>query len=430
MLNAYSNTKRQAESRLRGFLGRANLLAAAFTFCFATAAGATDRFFPDLTAQSPNKRFQLKVRSPDNASRYRRPTFQSRFNYRLTDQQQGRERWSRDQRRRDKEKNIAAEGPPAAAYVSDEGWTVIRTADARARIELIVISPEGEETIRVDLFSALFPNMDEIFDYTVLSTAGRHWGASYCHFYFETLQGSPHFCLRTWWDKRVLLNLDEGRQVPLDEPLRRQLFETEKEFVMDALERTGDWTWTTGKHGQPTLSRRSRGATLREGMKAIHMAGRMKLREAVPRLQQLQSCPYIGPTSSSRGPYKPFAHGINPYVRQSLTVRQLSQLSLRRIGVRPSGHQATTLYREDNGYWRPDDPLTFARELRVAEINEGLKPEEVLTKIGAPDYIDFGGWEYDMDSETPYTLIISWGVKGVDKSDSPYAGKMVPRSDP
>ena len=42
-----------------------------------------------------------------------------------------------------------------------------------------------------------------------------------------------------------------------------------------------------------------------------------------------------------------------------------------------------------------------------------MKPEEVLDKIGAPDFIERRMWEYDMDDAKPYTLIVSWGKEGV-----------------
>ena len=45
------------------------------------------------------------------------------------------------------------------------------------------------------------------------------------------------------------------------------------------------------------------------------------------------------------------------------------------------------LYREGDGFWQPQDPLPFQRESRAAEISKGMKPEEVLGKIGAPDFI-------------------------------------------
>ena len=67
------DTPRDIKSPSCGFRDRINVAAIVVGIIFATTAHATDRFFPDLTVTSPNKRFQLKAGSPDNASGRRRP---------------------------------------------------------------------------------------------------------------------------------------------------------------------------------------------------------------------------------------------------------------------------------------------------------------------------------------------------------------------
>jgi hypothetical protein len=393
------------------------IAAAAISLLSTMGAQATDRFFHDITVTSPNGRYVAEATSPDNAGGRWRIAFQSRFTYRLMDKRLNRELWSRPQPMTGDGRWDIGEGPPVAIYIADDGWVVIRTADVwRQPIELIAMSPTGEESIRVKLFETLFPDHNGRWRYTGISTAGTLWGSGYCHFYFISIRNTPYFCMRAWWGNHLLLDLTAGRQVEVGAELGQELFKAEKQFVIETLKGTDNWAWTAGKHGFMKLSGDVQHPSLGEGLRAIHMAGMMKLSEAAPLLQKLESCPYVGATSGSSGPYKAKSGGIKPYSHKKLAIRQLSQISLRRLGVRPSGHQATMLYRVDGGYWYPPDPLPYRRETKAGQVAIGMKPEQVLDTIGAPDFIRHRVWEYDMDDETPYTLIISWDANGVEKA--------------
>lgn len=382
----------------------------------APACGATDRYFHDISVESSNHRYRVEATSPDNAKGPWKRAFQSRFVYRLTDQSEKRQVWSRQQPMQDdgRGRHRAQEGPPAAVYVSDEGWVVIRTADHGHPMELIAISPEGDATGRVRLFDTLFQHNEKRFQYWSLSTAGIRWGVQYCHFYFTSLGDLPCFCLRTWWAERLVINLVSGQAIEVDPESEQKLFHVESQFVLDTLTGTLDWQWATMR-GRAILVQQANQPTLRDGTLAIHMAGLMKLDEAAPYLWVLQDCPYVGTTTGSSGPYQSASGGIKPYSYQSLTIRQLTQLSLRRIDVRPAGYQSTKLYRDRAGYWHPEDPIAGHREARVGDIGRGQTPEQVLEKIGAPDFIESKVWEYDIDDSTPYTLLIEWGEEGVEK---------------
>ena len=91
-------------------------------------------------------------------------------------------------------------------------------------------------------------------------------------------------------------------------------------------------------------------------------------------------------------------------------------MCLRRLGLRPSTHQSTKLYRNDS-YWQPNDPLPFEREKRVPDLHLGMKLEEVAALIGAPDFIINECWEYDLDGDPPATLVIRWGTGGCEKPE-------------
>ena len=150
----------------------------------APRCGATERYFHDLRVESSNHRYVIEVTSPDNAEGAWRRAFQSRFVYRLTDQSEGRQIWSREQPMRDdgNGRRRALEGPPAAVYVSNEGWVVIRTADHGHPMELLTVSRAGKVTGRLQLFDMLLKSGKSIW---AISTAGIHWGTRYCYFYFD-----------------------------------------------------------------------------------------------------------------------------------------------------------------------------------------------------------------------------------------------------
>jgi hypothetical protein len=394
------------------------LAAGILLFCMPNAK-ATDRFFGDLEATSPNGRYRVEAKSPDNVDGPWKRPFQARFTYRLTDREEHREQWVRQQPMTGGDSFNIGEGPPTALFVNDRGWVVILTADVWQKpIELIALSSKGAETMRVDLLAAWFPdkNSERRYQYIGLSSAGRLWGSAFCHFYFAELNGAPHFCLRAWWGQRLLLDLAGGKLATVTAKEQSVLFSAERAFVLAALTGAQGWQWHEAKQGEAELVGDKPTPSLREGFRAAHMAGTLKIREAVPLLQTLENCPYVGTTVGTRGPYEAPDGRINPYAWQNLTARQLAQLSLRRLGVQPSGHQTTRLHRAKDGYWQPQDPRPFRRELRAAEIRAGMTPDEVLDKMGAPDFLDNQCWEYDLDGDTPCTLLVAWGKEGVSKT--------------
>jgi hypothetical protein len=146
------------------------------------------------------------------------------------------------------------------------------------------------------------------------------------------------------------------------------------------------------------------------------ISAHLQILEAGPSVRKLESSPIVLTTAGGTSPYEAPMDGINPAVYQDLTLRQTAQLCLRRLGLRPSTHQSTRLYRGAT-YWQPDDPLPFQREERVQDLKLNMKPEEVIELLGAPDFITPEGWEYDLDGDTPATLLIRWAQAGLEKSE-------------
>jgi hypothetical protein len=379
-------------------------------------AQATPRVFGDLSASSGDGRFLVEARLVDGEGQRWNLPAQPHFRYRLFNKDTDRELWSREQPIRGERRVEPSEGPPTALYVSDQGWTVIRTAEAWGKpIELIAVNPKGEDKIRVSLFKSLALEGEDVLRYVRMSTAGIVWGPAYFHFYFTSIDGTPHFCVRSWWGKRAVLDLVRGTQVTCTPEIEQHCYSLEKKFVLETLKSAQRWMWVLSEDGSLVLSSDSNVPTLSQGLLAIHMAGKIGLTESEPLLRVQESCLHVGSTASTGGPYTADPGEVKPYWWRNFTIRQLVQLSLRRLGCQPAGYQATQLHRVGDGYWFPDDPLAYSREERASEISQGLTPEEVLDKIGAPDFVDFGTWEYDMDGDDPYTLMLSWDASGVAK---------------
>ena len=139
--------KKMHKTQLQGFQMKRKLL---FLMVLALpSAQATNRYFSDIKTESPNGRYHLEAKSPDNKDGPWKKPFQANFLYRLTNRQTGRELWTRRQPMKEDRFSFPAEGPPVAVHVSNDGWVVIRTADVWGTdIELVALSPQGRETTR------------------------------------------------------------------------------------------------------------------------------------------------------------------------------------------------------------------------------------------------------------------------------------------
>ncbi|HEV3260700.1 MAG TPA: hypothetical protein VG013_27850, partial [Gemmataceae bacterium] len=123
--------------------------------------------------------------------------------------------------------------------------------------------------------------------YVDKTTAGPEW-EDYALSYFVTLNGKPHFCIRTWWDRRILIDLEAPRQVS-DRPFEKPLAASEKQRALASLKEglTLNWQKTTLDRIQVVHA-------------AAHFAGRAKMKEAVRLLRQLEPVDYIGSCGGGR----------------------------------------------------------------------------------------------------------------------------------
>jgi len=370
------------------------LLTLSIALC-ALAAHATDVFYSDTHALSENARYKVEAKSPDNKRGNWEKPFARDFAYTLTDLQAKKTLWKRNQGEQ--------EGSCRALYVDNDGWVVIATGWD----DLIFVAPTGEDTGTLDILKDAF-TADEREQYVHNTTAGPMW-AGYSTWYFVRAGQQRLFVIRPWWGRRIISDVEKGAQVPVDDIVEAACHSHEKAFVLRELANgiTTRKKWETEDccdEVWPVL-------------KAAYLAGRLGIEEAVPLLQKLQDSTYSGSSVTGWSAYKPQEGGVDPSDWQEMTMRRVVHLSLRRLGRPPDQYACTTFdvhfedYRNEHTFNLT--PLSHSRVDHASDVKKGMRPEGVLSVIGAPDFNDSDAWHYDMDTDSPFTLTIKWGKTGV-----------------
>lgn len=377
-----------------------------FIFIQALCAEATDRYFSDIVADSPNKQFQVTAKSPDNkGGKGAREAFQSNFVYQCKDLKSGKTLWARKQ-------NSDKEGAPTSIFISNSGWTVIRTDFD----ELVVVDLQGRDRGRINLLEDAFTK-EERPKYVHDTTAGPRW-SGFSLWYFLDIGKQHFFVVRPWWGRRIIIDIANGKLIKENEKISNAAFAYEKDFVLKELEKgvqtRKEWDkFECCSEAQPVVD-------------AAYLAGRLRVVEAIPSLRALETAEFSGMHSSSFG-------GEGTYY--VMTVRQIAQLSLRRLGEKPQGFPANVFDFQWYDYKknRPNAPQSFKglRYANAEKIMKGMKSKQVLELVGNPDFIgsewvgskvENDRWEYDMDGETPFTLVVKlskgW-VVGAEKKTPP-----------
>lgn len=183
----------------------------------ASAAVATDRYFRDSFAISPNGKFRIDAKSPDNAGDRPRP-FASNFTYTLTDTTTKKVIWERKQpMTREKGSSYAesTEGSPIGVFVNDDGLVVARLSWETL---LILDSVTGNKRGEADILKA-FP-MGEQSKYVSQTTAGPHWSQESDWFFLsrpakDKDPAGVYFVIRPYWNHRLIIDLTTGKHVDL-----------------------------------------------------------------------------------------------------------------------------------------------------------------------------------------------------------------------
>ncbi|MEM7229362.1 MAG: hypothetical protein AAF432_11175 [Planctomycetota bacterium] len=353
-----------------------------------TPAHATDRYYFDTSATSPNGRYVLEATSPDNAGEKRRP-FARNFTYTLIDTQDGSVLWTRRQAKN--------EQSPVSLFLDDQRHVLICTSGDN----MYVLNPaDGRIDVSLNLIQKF--SADEQDKFVLRTTAGRMW-AGRSRWSFLSHEGSTYFVVRAWWDRRVIINVSESVTVSRpDDDLVEACDAADRAYVLETLEIASNQIDLPERKSD--YSTRSAVAT------AVHLAGRMSIRDAIPFLRVLEASEEVGSAGGSFDIHNRYAVGaINPFDLTTMGLRREVHLALRRLGEKPTPLPCTKFRAKAEhglGSFVTPPPLPAPRAERVECIEAGMIAMEVLTCVGAPDFVNFNeqAWEYDMDAETPFTL--------------------------
>lgn len=392
------------------------LLALSVLLLGADRAGATDRHFADIIAYSPNGYYEVQAKSPDNASsKPDRRAFQSNFVYTCIDKKAGKTLWIRKQPMGepillDKDSHTEIPSPnedsPIAIFVSDDGWTVIRTDWD----ELIAVNNTGRDTCNIKLLATAITK-EEYKKYVHETTAGPMW-AEHSLWYFLKVNDRQLFVIRPWWGRRLIIDIEKGKLLTEDNAISTAAASHERNYIITELtkgiETRKHWEKNNGcsqPNGGPPLT-------------AAYLAGCLKVREAIPLLRKLENSTYCGQSSSGGlSMLEKFNNEVDPHSYRTLTMCQIAQLSLRRLEEKPGAFSVNQfqIRREVyNGYYSyVPKALLAPRHANIDKVQNGMKAEQVLDLLGGPDFVGDATWEYDMDTVPPISLILKWDVRHV-----------------
>jgi hypothetical protein len=369
----------------------------------APLALATDRFFGDFEVSSPDGRFLLTAKSPDNAlPPDKRPPFQSDFTFALVDTTTGDILWTREN----------TDWAPTDLWVHTDASVVIND---RGTNFIAIRSLTGELRVEAGL-GQLIPEADWSNGNISQTSIGPMWQGGALFAFFED-GGEVYFGCRTGWDHVFALDFNKGRA--LAAPPARLIAAMDRAVTSTAiavLEREAAESSAT--RADPM----SYSAPLWD---AIEAAGRLKIRSAVPSLRRLESIP---PTIAMEGSPSASNDADDPTLEVH-NLRQIVRLALRRLGEAPQPLPCTYLAaaastaRHDHVDSLPADRLARAARLpaRVtkADLLAALGPPEFMIEYWGGAYHQFNGvqiWEYELeDSGEVWILnaVLPNGVPGV-----------------
>jgi hypothetical protein len=313
---------------------------------------------------------------------------------------------------------VCAFQTPTAAATEQFSPTVVRHKDGKWQLQgdylggwrIFIVATDNKPKLDLRIQDAI--PKEDYEKYVDDTTAGPVW-ETYALSYFVTIDAKTYFCIRTWWDRRIVIDLAAAKQVA-DRGMGTALEAAEKEAVLDIL-----------KGGVAVVSKEKIAlAPFFRLQAAIHLAGRMKEKKAVPWLRKLEP---LGFETSSTTDLK--VGGLFPQNYSTHELRRVVHLSLRRLGETPAALPITSFSR--HGADKAFEPRKWdgPRSERVASVKIAMSPTDVLNILGAPDYVEKGqnihregpwevAWRYDMDAQPGYTLLLVWNdqkIKNIEK---------------
>jgi hypothetical protein len=332
------------------------------------------------------------------------------------------ERWQSDR-----------EDSPHEVVISDEGWSILRTAGFRP--EVIAVSPDGRDAARVHISSprpsGVLPPLPQgipCFRWMPRSyhdtTAGAFWSfASWRYFLIHNQR--PFFVWRTSSGERLILDLEAAALVGKDTQADLDLL-----HAMEAKEREGAYLQlldvSVEMERLKDLLRLDDGETLegdllRQKLKylfsAMNLAGVHRIERCIPLLRTWEEPDWPGCSTGSA------ALGRGWWL-EGQRYRAIVHHSLRLLGEVPRGFAAYHFRQSDKPRFEVPECIAD-RHLRKDQLHQSMSAEGVLRLIGSPDHIHREShkagklyrwtedWEYDfLGGEGWTTLRLVWSEDG------------------
>ena len=163
-----------------------------------TTVFATDRFFSDISKNSPNGMYSAEAISPENKEGAKRSAFQEDFTVTFKDANTGQTVWTWHQEKED--------ASPVELIPTDDGKLVMQDAYDRYR----VFDNDGAPSKPVSAFLSI-PEV-EIEKYTDWTTAGVMW-QQYAKQGFYKQDSTTYFYLRTYWGHIFAISMHDGKEI-------------------------------------------------------------------------------------------------------------------------------------------------------------------------------------------------------------------------
>jgi len=258
----------------------------------------------------------------------------------------------------------------------------------------MVVSPAGNVTRKIDFLDDAFTD-DENQKFVHQTTAGPMWAGLSISYFFEH-KSWEYYAIRPWWGRRVFVDVKNGELQQSNDGLSDACLAIEKEIVMKSLE-------TKPKNDDERF----------EQCLAIYLAGVLKINKAIPYLKNAENSTAIySSTSGGLSWGEKFDNEVDPHSYETFSIRQIAQLSLRRLGEKPKSLPCNSFNVNEGGESKPFNPtLKRERHENVSNVKVGMSAKQILTLIGPPDFISYDTWSYDMDADRPFTLTIKMDAR-------------------
>jgi hypothetical protein len=365
------------------------LLVVMLGVCFVTPALATDRFYPNVTSVSPNGRFKVEAKSPDNPAEGWGKPFARDFTYTLTDTVEQRVVWTH--------KQGDNEPSPTRVWVHDSGWAV-----ATSGYELFSFDP-AKGRVKHDLAILDQFTEKERTQHVHDTSAGPMW-ANLSRWSFLEFEGKLYFVVRPHWGRHVVMDVTNGSPVGgLEEPALRD----DAKWAIERLRKQAQ----ESEAGTLTMDR-DYSARL-----ALHVAAQDQNHQAVEYIKRIgvwancfpQKIPtgYKGPLTAPQGTHASMRYGW-------CQLRYDAHVALRKLGHSPQAEPAVDFWPMGSSQETPAirTASRIGNDGEVLKIKVGQRTAQVLERAGRPDRIIDGfenAWEYHVDGEKPCTVRVVWG---------------------